>query len=1081
MSREELVDKEARLRATQDLDTSLCVEAGAGTGKTTLLVERYLEIITSGRARCGQVVAITFTEKAAGEMKLRIRREIEDRLEHGDLPEEEHRTRLEEALYELERAPISTIHSFAQVLLREHPLEAGVDPRFDHLDEVQCPLFIEECWMDFLASVPPERAPVVQRFLALGGTLGLLRKMADTLYYNRGERHVDSFSRGDRDSGDAYSDPAGEFAGLVREISSELSRLVRDHCTDHEDLGCKEVERFLSGLGECGGACKSEDALLGLGLPVKSKGNKNNWSPQETCGEMKGLIERLHTGMSSFKSALVDRLRDELIEWLDGFLELVESRKAAKSLLDFDDFLIRARELLRNKDALEDLRERYRFILVDEFQDTDPLQTEIVFQLSGAAESDDPGKLFVVGDPKQSIYRFRKADVEIYEEVKQRLAGSGSHLKISQNFRSVPPIVEWVNETFGSIIIPPEDGKYQPRYEPIHAMRPGVERAVIALDLEFESESPNVDEVRRAEGNAIARLIRDLVEGSRTVVDPDTKERASIAYRHIAVVYPGTTGIDNYEEPLRRASIPYIIEGGKLYYTRQEVRDLASAIRAIEDPWDSIALVAALRSPLFGFSDEEIFLFKAAGGVFNYLEPGIEDESSFPVIRSAFDLLARLHGGRNILGPAGTVRELLSATNFLEFSLLRPHGEQRALNLNKILQKARRFETGKLSYRQFARWISEQEAAESTEAESPLIEEDEDAVSLLTVHKAKGLQFPVVILANLVQQRSYRSSSVLGGGKNISLKISKDLVNSEFKELEEGEKAREEAEKARLLYVAATRAGDLLVIPRSYSKKQIYFNLIADGLAVGSPHIEELALSDIPEIEWRQEPFRRKPLIGGTEELEQWLAERRGLIERAARGSLVITPSGAVDHEAFAAATGSGREEGAVSFGLAFHELMELVDIGSGEAPAELCKTVAEKNNLGDGENLRLLADRALDSDLLEAVRTSGRFYREVPFSLNLGGAYVEGRMDLIYEEAGSWRIVDYKTDDVQPEQLDRRLEIYRPQGLLYALAASKLGLGPVAEIVFYFARSGKCRTIEITEMLLGEFETGLKDRFTVR
>ena len=365
MSRERLVDEEARIRAVKDLDTSLCVEAGAGTGKTTLLVDRYLEIVSGGSARCGQIVAITFTEKAAGEMKFRVRKEIEDRLKQRDL-DDERRARLEEALYELERAPISTIHSFSSMLLRENPLEAGVDPRFDQLDEIQGPMFIEECWMDFLASVPPERVPVVQRFLTLGGTLDLLRKMADKLYYHRGERYVDSFSSAGRSGGDTTSDPVNEFAGLVREISSELSRLVRDHCTSHEDLGCKEVESFLSGLGELGGACDSEDILLGLRLPAVNRGNRNNWSPQETCGEMKGLIERLHAGMFAFKSALVDSLRDELVEWLDGFLELVESRKAAKSLLDFDDLLIGARELLRNSEALEDLRGRYRYILVDE-------------------------------------------------------------------------------------------------------------------------------------------------------------------------------------------------------------------------------------------------------------------------------------------------------------------------------------------------------------------------------------------------------------------------------------------------------------------------------------------------------------------------------------------------------------------------------------------------------------------------------------------------------------------------------------------------------------------------------------------
>jgi ATP-dependent helicase/nuclease subunit A len=1078
MSGMKLVDEDARLRAVEDLDTSLCVEAGAGTGKTTLLVDRYLEIVSSGRARCGQIVAITFTEKAAGEMKFRVRREIEERLARPDL-DAGVRARLDEALFELERAPISTIHSFASTLLREHPLEAGVDPRFDLLDEIGSPMFLEECWADFLASIPPRGGEAVRRFLELGGTLARLREIADALYFRRGERNVEAFASGGGSEHVSSDDPAREFADLVRSSAIDLSRIVRDHCTSREDPGCREIERFLAEIGGIEDRLDREDLLLGLSLPAMNKGKKSNWSPKDACGEVKDIVDRLHAGMLGFKSALADRVREELVAWLDGYLELVEARKTARGLLDYDDLLIRTRELLSNPDALSDLRARYRFILVDEFQDTDPLQTEIIFMLSGAAADDDPGKLFVVGDPKQSIYRFRKADVEIYEKIKERLAASGSHLNICQNFRSIPPIVGWVNETFGAIIVPPPEGKYQPRYEPIHAVRPGAGPAVVALDLEFDGEAPKAGEVRRAEGAAIARLVCSLVGSGRTVTDPITKETVPLAYRHIAVIYPGTTGIDYYEDPLRLADIPYIIEGGKLYYTRQEVRDLASAIQAIEDPWDPIALVAALRSPLFGFSDEEIFLFKTAGGALNYLEPGLEDASSFPDMCEAFGLLARLHSGRNAVGPAGTVRELLRETNFLEFSLMRPHGEQRVLNINKILQKARRFESAQVSYRQFARWIGEQEAASSAEAESPLVEEDEDAVRLLTVHKAKGLQFPVVILANLVQRRTYRSSSVLGGGRHVSFKIGKEMMNSDFRDLEEGEKSREEAENARLLYVAATRAMDLLVGPRSPARGSNYFSLIADGLSGGSPLVDSMSVSELPRIERSYKPFRKKPRLGGAGELERWLAGRARTVERASRAPAVVTPSGAVEHGSFGPSGGSDDGRGALSFGSAFHELMELVDLGSEHASAGLCEGVAERYGLEDAEELRSLAARALGSSLLAAVRSSGRFYREVPFTVRLDDMYLEGRIDLLFEAEGSWHIVDYKTDDVPPGQIDSRLEVYRPQGLLYALAAERLGLAPVAEVVFYFARPGEWRAISVEDTILDDFEADLQERFS--
>jgi ATP-dependent helicase/nuclease subunit A len=420
------------------------------------------------------------------------------------------------------------------------------------------------------------------------------------------------------------------------------------------------------------------------------------------------------------------------------------------------------------------------------------------------------------------------------------------------------------------------------------------------------------------------------------------------------------------------------------------------------------------------------------------------------------------------------VRALLRETNFLELSLLQPHGEQRVLNLNKILQRAQSFEKGNLSYRRFARWIGEQKAATSAEAESPLVEEDEDAVRLLTVHKAKGLQFPVVIMANLVQKRSFRGGSVLGREGLLSIRIAGELKNSEFEELRKGERAREEAENARLLYVAATRAGDLLVIPRSRSGKSSYFHLISDGLAEGSRHIENMKLSDLPEIDWRFEPFRKKPRIGGAEDLEEWLAGRNSLLDRAARCPAIITPSGTVDHEMFSGDSLSETEGEGASFGIAFHELMELIDMGSVRAPAELCASVAAKYRLRDADELRVIADRALDSKLISEIRASRRFYREIPFTLGLGGDYAEGRMDLIYEREDGWRIVDYKTDDMHPDLIDQRFDAYRPQGLLYALAASKVGIGPISDVVFYFARSGESRTIDISRELLEEYEAGL-------
>lgn len=1064
-----LVDRDDRRRAVEDIDHSFCVEAGAGTGKTTLLIDRFMSIITGGRAGCSQVVAITFTEKAAGEMKFRLRSEIERRL-RDDIASPASRERLVSARRDLERAPISTIHAFAASLLREHPVESGVDPRFIQLDAPEASLFLDESWNEFLAHAAGPGTPAVRRFLALGGRAGDLRSMADEIYYRRGERYTGGIfgdegaarasgaGAGSGRSGGSGRGPTGHavraFRDAVLEAAGRLSVLADEDCVDHGDLGYIEIKGFLDVI-EAGEGLEGEDLeefLLTLDLP-RAKGRKSSWAPPDACAEQKRIITGLRSMQEGIRRLESNGIREELSVWFDEFLDFVEKRKRESGFLDFDDLLIRTRELLRNREALSRLRRRFRYILVDEFQDTDPLQAEIVFLLAGDPENPEGiephgGRLFIVGDPKQSIYRFRKADVEIYEMVKERLEGSGSHLRINQNFRSVPGITGWINEFFGEVIRPPESGRYQPRYEPIHPRREGEERAVALLDLELGEGVHGADEVRRTEGQAAARLVAFLVSSGRRVMDTVTRESRELRYRDIAVIYPGTTGIDYYEEPLRSEGIPYMIEGGKLYYARQEIRDLASCLWAVEDPWDALALLAALRSPLFGFSDEEIFLFVREGGKLNYQRPELPKGGNFRDFGAACAFLAELHRRRNERGPSGTLLELLRGTNFMELSLVRPHGEQRILNIRKAVQRARDFEAKLRSYRRFARWFRDQEVLEAAEGESPLVEEEEDAVRLLTVHKSKGLQFPVVILVNLVQQRTRSSKIIVEKGKRLAFRVGGIMETTDYGRLIDLDRLKDEAEAARLLYVAATRAGDLLVIPRT-PKKGSYFSLLekhlpgeggggsgeerrisgpAEAGGVAGSRVLEWRLSDLPGLGRPSAAFVKFP-EAGREESERtrrnWLAAREKLLESGKTASLVVTPSGmemgartkrdglreagpvpaaggpesdrpgllprlgyagpGIGLEELAGSVRSGGEEGrTLRFGTAFHRIMEIV--GFGKVPHALVAAVAAEHGLPeeDTEELADLACRALSSDLLKGAAGAARAFREVPFTVPL-------------------------------------------------------------------------------------------------
>ncbi|UCF05852.1 MAG: PD-(D/E)XK nuclease family protein, partial [bacterium] len=624
--------------------------------------------------------------------------------------------------------------------------------------------------------------------------------------------------------------------------------------------------------------------------------------------------------------------------------------------------------------------------------------------------------------------------------------------------------------------------------EPIHPIRAGEDPAVVLLDLELESDEQSADEIRSREGEAIAQTIHRLVDERYPVWDRTEETMRDARYGDIAVLYPGTTGIDYYEDPLRAEQIPYIVEGGKLYYTRQEVRDIAAALWAIEDPWDSLSLVAVLRSPIFGFSDEEIFLFVRAGGRLCYIHPDFPDEERFEDLRLAFALLADLHRARNERGPAKTLRIMLRETKYLELSALRPHGEQRVHNIRKAIREARLFESRLHSYRRFALWFRDQDTLGTAEGESPLVDQDEDAVRLLTIHKSKGLQFPIVILANLAQRWRASERVLVERGQRLAMKLQAGWETSNFTLLRKTDELKREAEIARLLYVAATRAGDLLIIPKT-PKRRSYYEFIEAYLSSSDDgRIGTWLLSELPQPRGTERPFSRMPKVTDTGRAraraarEKWLAARREIIERASRAGPIVTPSGMEEIPARESWDDTGvwsltaRSAGeAASFGSAFHRIMELADL-HGKGITELAASVAVDSGLsGKEEELADLVQRTLSSPLLKRAIRAKQLFREVPFTIPLdaggdpGGetdktcSFLEGRIDLLFEEEEGWTVVDYKTDDITGAAIDERFESYRKQGALYAAACDRIGIPLSGGVVFYFARPDETRVLAVT------------------
>ena len=1098
-----LADEAAREIARNDLDRSLAVEAGAGTGKTTLLVERILSLVRNRRAPLEKIVAITFTEKAAGELKVRLREAIEKALPLSPPAEAES---LGQALGELERAPISTIHSFCSSLLRERPVEASLDPNFEPLDEMGMDLLFQEAWEQWLGKEMEKKPAVLRRAMALGMEMDHLARLVRQVYENR-----DLLSEG------PLPLPPYSRERFIEILGKEVQRawdLAQSDCRKEEDLGYQAILGLRGKAKELKEASPDrQEVILFRDLEIKAQGNKSNWKPPPSCDAQKEILNNLAKELGALKETLRAQVMAGLIGWVKGFVAAMQEEKSRRGVLDFQDLLILSRNLLRdNKEVREYFQKNFQYILVDEFQDTDPLQVEVVFFLAekGAKanrweEVDlQPGKLFLVGDPKQSIYRFRRADIETYEKARERVISRGAGVNIVQNFRTVPSILSWVNRIFSGLIQSSMEGTYQPSYVPLvpHPGRKEVIKAqpgvlLLAPPPDFDPREASAAKVREDEAQSIAALIEEMAaggpEGRWMVFDKKEVAPRPVSYRDMALLFPALTGIDAYEEALKDRGIPYRLEGGKEFYMRQEVRSLLCCLKALDDPADRISLVAALRSPFFGFSDEEIFLFSASGNRLSYLHHAEEETGEFS---EALSLMRELHKRRNSRPISTTVSDLLSQTKALEFSLLRQGGDQMAANLRKVLEQARAFEgEAQANFRRFVEWLGTREEEGVREGESPWAEEGEENVKLMTIHKAKGLEFPIVFLANLASEGRRRQEFIpLRLQGTFEMRIGNFQTKGYSSALEQ-EKAKMEAEDRRLFYVAATRARDYLVLPLFWGRRgRGFFSLleenlpafesmepwsVIDGQLIAGRGCFNLRPAEKPPLRLDLEESEKEKKEEGTpwERRLQWKESLDAVKEKASVGLPLLAPSSAapspldlpshrLDEWIEPGASRGKGEEGGPFFGLAFHGVMERLDLSGTDNLKELCRIQALEYSIpGLGEKLEAMVRRSLGHPLMERVKRAKRLFREVPFSVSLDGSLVEGKIDLLFNEGSGWVIVDYKTDEVFGEALEQRFQSYREQGLCYARAVREAAGCEVKEVAFFFVRSGEVRLIKTNEI----------------
>ncbi|MBI5288749.1 MAG: UvrD-helicase domain-containing protein [Chloroflexi bacterium] len=808
---------DVRRAIREDLGSTLFVEAGAGTGKTSALVDRVIALVLAGTP-VERIVAITFTEKAAAELKDRIRVALE-----GSLADASTRDAAEAALHALDRAQISTIHAFGLSLMKSFAAETATDPSFTVQDTMLAERRFEEQWRLYLSTLHEDEAAraAIDRVLGLGLTTRNLQTLAEELARLPGLA-ADLRQRPPAEAEVAWPD--------LMQIAESLAALPLDNAPPGDKLRAR-AETLLHLVTRLAVADEGDrEALLASGAGelekgVGTTGSKQVWGPRidalrDAVDEARTALNRTLTGCRA--QALADVLR-YVVRFVD---DDVRNRRREGTLV-FDDLILGPRDVLRTEDVRRSLRERFDVLLIDEFQDTDPLQVEIATAFGKNPETGriDAGRLFLVGDPKQSIYRFRRADMVVYARTKALVEAAGERtLSLALNQRSRPEVVDWVNGVFEPVMGDGSAPEVQPAYAAIHA-----ERATPLHGPGVATMGGPVDEparvMRQREASAIAAQCAEA-RGSWAVEDRATREVRPAAYRDIAILLPTRVGLAPLERALQRAGIPYRIEGGSLIYQTQEVRDLINCLAAIDDPADDVAIVAALRSGAFACSDVELARYRLAGGRFNYL--GRDASEGDGAIAEALRTLRRYHESRHAASFAALVERFVAERGQDEVGLLVQSNRDSFRRMRFVVEQARKFEAaGPESLRSFVTWMERRAGSAALDHEGTGLDDDEDAVRILTVHGAKGLEFPIVFVAGL----SWAPSNLLpvfttdrtdgSVAVRIGAKTRHNLCEAgDVARLHAIEKAHVEAEFARVLYVAATRARDHLVVSLYHSSKR---------------------------------------------------------------------------------------------------------------------------------------------------------------------------------------------------------------------------------------------------------------------
>ncbi|MFN8052847.1 MAG: UvrD-helicase domain-containing protein [Acidimicrobiales bacterium] len=1116
----EIVDQSARDRIARDaLDDTLFVEAGAGSGKTRQLVDRIVNLIVQRGVPLTSIAAITFTEAAAAELQSRIRVRLETEIAGADDPLVA--ARCTQALADADLAAISTLHGFASRLVGEFAIAARLPPRVRVLDEVSSQLAHEDRWARFVDALydDPANDELLTRARLVGvalesryGGQATFKDVADVLTQNWDRLEIIL---------DTPPPPLLPLDfGPFDEAVARLAELPPT-CTDPDDKFYVRLTEML--LPEMTAVVAIDDphrklAALGGSSWTAGNGGKNAaWGGDaKAC---KALVGDVGEAADAITGPITNAVLLHLLALTARHVAAAAEARRDDGGLEFHDLLVLARNMLRSSASVRrELHDRFTHVLLDEFQDTDPLQIDLATLIAAGASGDgddhseshepaswaelevEPGRLFFVGDPKQSIYRFRRADIGLFLAAAERFGGDGRQVKLVTNFRTVEPILDWVNALFETVM-PDDASTTQAAYEPLLPFRrPDVGRDHRPVLLGGPHPDPKVraGQLRDAEAADVARLVQDIREhpDAWPVFDEslDGGRWRPARLDDVTILVPTRTSLPYLRAALDADDVPYRLATGTLVYDTQEVRDAIAVLRAVDDPTDELSLVAALRSPLYACSDVDLATYRAAGGRWNLRS---EVPESVPVDHPVALALSHLRGlwdDRWWLSPSALLERVLRERRaaLLAFGDPRPREVWRRLRF--LVDQARAFEeSGGGDLRAFIEWTGMQGADGARVHEPMLAETDDDALQILTIHGAKGLEFPITILSGMTTKPAGRRAGVSvlwTDGEVPQLRMSASVATADHEPRADLEAAMDEEEKLRLLYVAATRARDHLVV-------SCHHQTGAKANTTYAGRIWE-AFEDRPDLCRPFEPPPpdapvpslpdAAPVAAPVDDREQWVAEREAILapqrEPRVTSATAVARAASAPHEpddvadevpedddiddvddldetTEDAADGRppllrrrGRRGSAI--GRAVHATLEVVDFADPhDVEAQVVRQCRLESIPDLEETVLAFVQSALGSSAVREA-ASAVHHKELYVAAPVGQRVIEGYIDLLIERPDGLVIVDYKTDSAATEhQIDAALDRYELQGASYAAVLEAVTGLAVVDCRFVFCRRG--------------------------